>query len=52
MARRYFLVTSTCVPAGVDDFIARVEVALCGYGFTGTNSIGMQQQAWRKRRVF
>jgi hypothetical protein len=25
---------------GVDDFIARVEVALCGYGFTGENSIG------------
>lgn len=26
---------------GVDDFIARVEVALCGYGFTGSNSIAM-----------
>jgi hypothetical protein len=25
---------------GVDDFIARVETALCGYGFTGENSIG------------
>jgi len=25
---------------GVDDFIARVEIALCGYGFTGDNSIG------------
>lgn len=26
---------------GVDDFMARVEVALCGYGFTGANSIAM-----------
>lgn len=26
--------------AGVDDFIARVEMALCGFGFTGSNSIG------------
>ena len=25
---------------GVDDFISRMEVALCGYGFTGENSIG------------
>jgi hypothetical protein len=25
---------------GVDDFIARVEVALCYFGFTGDNSIG------------
>lgn len=25
---------------GVDDFVARVEVALCAYGFTGDNSIG------------
>lgn len=25
---------------GIDDFIARVEVALCGFGFTGQNSIG------------
>jgi len=24
---------------GVDDFIQRVEIALCGYGFTGRNSI-------------
>ncbi|WIA17915.1 hypothetical protein OEZ85_009409 [Tetradesmus obliquus] len=27
---------------GLDDFIARVEVALCGYGFTGSNSIGIK----------
>eukprot|EP00878_Enallax_costatus_P044842 GHUV01053602.1.p1 GENE.GHUV01053602.1~~GHUV01053602.1.p1 ORF type:complete len:197 (+),score=33.59 GHUV01053602.1:719-1309(+) len=26
---------------GVDDFVARVEVALCGFGFTGQNSIAM-----------
>jgi hypothetical protein len=25
---------------GVDDFISRVEIALCGYGFTADNSIG------------
>ena len=25
---------------GVDDFMARVEVALSGFGFTGENSIG------------
>jgi hypothetical protein len=25
---------------GVDDFIARVETVLSGYGFTGENSIG------------
>jgi hypothetical protein len=25
---------------GVDDFMARVEMALAGYGFTGDNSIG------------
>lgn len=25
---------------GVDDFIARVEVALCYFGFTGDNTIG------------
>lgn len=25
---------------GIDDFIARMEVALCGFGFTGQNSIG------------
>jgi hypothetical protein len=28
---------------GVDDFMARVEMALAGYGFTGDNSIG----TWR-----
>eukprot|EP00775_Hariotina_reticulata_P004924 gene4924-5167_t len=26
---------------GVDDFIARVEVVLCGFGFTGSNSIAV-----------
>jgi hypothetical protein len=25
---------------GVDDFIARTEVALCYFGFTGDNTIG------------
>lgn len=25
---------------GVDDFIARVEVALCYFGFSGDNTIG------------
>jgi hypothetical protein len=29
----------------VDDFMARVEVALAGYGFTGTNSIGAPPRA-------
>jgi hypothetical protein len=28
---------------GVDDFIARVEVALCYFGFTGDNTIGELQ---------
>jgi hypothetical protein len=32
---------------GVDDFIARVEVALCYFGFTGDNSIGEPRQQGR-----
>lgn len=28
---------------GVDDFIARTEVALCYFGFTGDNTIGETQ---------
>jgi hypothetical protein len=40
MASMLAILALTCVPAGVDDFVARVEVALCGYSFTGSNSIG------------
>ncbi len=29
---------------GVDDFMARVELALAGYGFTGDNSIGRRPE--------
>jgi hypothetical protein len=35
---------------GVDDFIARVEVALCYFGFTGANTIGESGWGvWRGR---
>jgi hypothetical protein len=38
-------ITRSSVPCpasqqGVDDFIARVEIALAGFGFTSENSIG------------
>jgi hypothetical protein len=36
---------------GVDDFMARVEMALAGYGFTGDNSIGKHQLMCRNASV-
>jgi hypothetical protein len=41
LSERHAMVSSHFPTAlGVDDFISRVEIALCGYGFTGDNSIG------------
>lgn len=34
---------------GVDDFIARTEVALCYFGFTGDNTIGESQRGYCAR---
>ena len=36
----YLMSCSSLLQLGVDDFMARVEVALSGYGLTGDNSIG------------
>ena len=37
---------------GVDDFIARMETALCGYGFTGKNSIGQYKAGTKELYLF
>jgi len=36
---------------GVDDFIARTEVALCYFGFTGDNTIGELLELQQLKRM-